>query len=304
MRIGYLTTLYHTSFILRASGRLDDLGIKAEWRLFANGPAMMEAFGRKELDLGYVGLPPAMIGIDRGLKIKCIAGGHVEGTVLIGGRGYEPKETAEEALSQFRGLTIGTPKRGSIHDVILRKLIRDLHLDNDIVIKNFDWADFILDAMLDGEIDGGCGTPPLAVLARRQGARILLPADKTWPFNPSYGIVASESLIDGSSSLLEDFLKLHEDACNLIRTRQVEAARLINKVIPIIKKDFVQEVFNVSAKYCASLPAEYIDSSLAFVPALKEMGYLSRNLEKEEIFYTKAIERVHPERHHYLAGQE
>ncbi|MDD1761373.1 MAG: ABC transporter substrate-binding protein [Methanothrix sp.] len=304
MRIGYLTTLYHTSFILRASGKLDDLGIYAEWKLFPNGPAMMDAFWRKELDLGYVGLPPAMIGIDRGLKIKCIAGGHVEGTVLIGGSGFEPKEIAEEALAQFRGLTIGTPKRGSIHDVILRKLISNVHLDNDIVIKNFDWADFILDAMLDGEVDGGCGTPPLAVLASRQGARILLPADRTWPFNPSYGIVASESLIGESPSLLEDFLKLHEDACNLIRTRPEEAAMLINKIVPIIDMSFALKVFRVSAKYCASLPAEYIDSSLAFVPALKEMGYLSRNLGKEDIFDTNAIERVHPERHHYLVGQE
>ncbi len=80
IKIGYLTTLYHTSFILRASGRMDELDIKASWKLFPNGPAMVEAFEKEELDLGYIGLPPAMIGIARGLKI---AGGHVEGTVLI-----------------------------------------------------------------------------------------------------------------------------------------------------------------------------------------------------------------------------
>ena len=109
MKIGYLTTLYHTSFVLRASGRVDRLGIKASWKLFPNGPAMMESFEKKELDLGYIGLPPAIIGIGRGLKIKCVAGGHVEGTVLTGGSSYRVRETAKDALSQFKGKIIGTP---------------------------------------------------------------------------------------------------------------------------------------------------------------------------------------------------
>lgn len=303
MMIGYLTTLYHTSFILRASEWMEELGVKASWKLFPNGPAIIEAFERKELDLGYVGLPPAMIGMGRGLKIKCVAGGHVEGTVLIGSSDCRAGETAKDVLSQFKGRIIGTPRRGSIHDVILRKLINDAGASDDIAIKNFDWADFILDAMVDGEVDGACGTPPLAVLARRQlGAKILLPPSKTWPYNPSYGIVAAESWINESPSLLEDFLKLHEDACNLIRERPREAAELVRSIIEIVEEDFVLEVLRVSPKYCASLPAEYTDSSMAFVPALRAMGYLSRNLEKEDVFWTGAIEKVHPGEHHYLTS--
>ena len=58
MKIGYLTTLYHTSNILRGSGQLKELGIEPSWKLFPNGPAMLEAFEREEIDLGYMGLPP------------------------------------------------------------------------------------------------------------------------------------------------------------------------------------------------------------------------------------------------------
>ncbi len=304
IKIGYLTTLYHTSFILRASGRMDELDIKATWKLFPNGPAMIEAFEKGELDLGYIGLPPAMIGIVRGLKIRCVAGGHVEGTVLIGGSNYRVGETAKDALSQFKGKIIGTPRRGSIHDIILRKLIKDSGLSDDIEIKNFDWADFILDAMMDGEVEGGCGTPPLAVLAMRQlGAKILLPPGRTWPYNPSYGIIATERWIN-DFPILEGFLRLHEDACNLIREQPEEAARLVHKTMEIIDVDFALEVFRVSPKYCASLPAEYIDSSMAFVPALREMGYLAGNLKKEDVFFTEAIEKIHPGDHHYFTYQK
>ena len=300
MRIGYLTTLYHTSFVLRGSGQLKELGVDTSWKLFPNGPAMMEAFETEEIDLGYIGLPPAMIGIGRGLKIKCVAGGHVEGTVLIGGQSFRLSETANDALTQFKDKTIGTPRNGSIHDVILHDLIKDSGLIDSIEIKNFDWADFILDAMMDGEVDGACGTPPLAVLAARQlGAKIILSPHKTWPFNPSYGIVATERLIRESPSIIEGFLKLHENACNLIREHPKEAARRVHSVINIVDEDLAREVFRVSPKYCASLPRKYVDSTMAFVPALLEMGYLARYLGKNEVFYTSIIDKVHPGRDHY-----
>jgi len=300
IRIGYLTTLYHTSFILIGSDLIEGQDIRASWKLFPNGPAMMDAFDRKELDMGYIGLPPAMIGIDRGIKIKCIAGGHVEGTVLIGGHNYQALRTTKETLLQFEGKSIGTPRQGSIHDVILRKLIKNSGLANDITIKNFEWADFILDAMIDGEVDGGCGTPPLAVLAMHQmNSKILVSPAAMWGFNPSYGIVATESIIRDSPCVLAIFLKLHEDACNLLREQPEEAARLVHNTFKLIDKDFALEVFRISPKYCASLPGEYINSSMAFIPVLKDMGYLARELKKEDVFCTEIIKDVHPKGHHY-----
>ena len=77
--IGHLSTFYHTSFILEGTDWLQKAGLDVTWKLFASGPDMVRAFENKEIDLGYIGLPPAIIGIARGLPLKCIAGGHVEG---------------------------------------------------------------------------------------------------------------------------------------------------------------------------------------------------------------------------------
>jgi NitT/TauT family transport system substrate-binding protein len=261
---------------------------------------MIEAFEGKDLDLGYVGLPPAMIGISRGLKIKCVAGGHVEGTVLVGTKNYRPMSLVKDTLAQFKGKAIGAPRRGSIHDVILKRIISQAGLEGKVGVKNFEWADFILDAMIEGEVDGACGTPPLAALAMHQmDAKVILAPPRLWPNNPSYGIIAAENLIQASPSVLEGFLKLHEDACNFIRERPREAAELVHKTMEIIERDFALEVFRMSPKYCASLPEEYINSTMAFIPALMEMGYLSLKLKKEDIFYTGIIERTHVGKSHY-----
>jgi NitT/TauT family transport system substrate-binding protein len=129
-----------------------------------------------DMRIGYLGLPPAMIGISRGLGIRCVAGGHVEGTVLISPKSFQGKATIGDILAKFRDRCIGTPGRWTIHDVILKKLISQSGLSSQVEVRNFDYADFIVDAMADGEIDGSCDTPPLAVLARRQiGAGILIP---------------------------------------------------------------------------------------------------------------------------------
>jgi NitT/TauT family transport system substrate-binding protein len=264
---------------------------------------MIKAFTRKELDIGYIGLPPAMIGIDKGLQIKCVAGGHVEGTVFTATKDFLPLDklgTIDRVLAQFKGRTIGTTTRGSIHDVIIRRLIEQAHLQQEINVRNFEWSDFILEAIEQEEVDGGCGTPPLAVLAARfLGGRIVLPPDVMWSHSPSYGIVATQEIIRDSKNMLEEFIILHEKACNLSREKPQEAANLAVKAIGILDKDFLLDVLRVSPKYCASLPREYIESSLAFVPVLRTMGYISKPLTKPDVFQTDIIERIHKDKPHY-----
>jgi NitT/TauT family transport system substrate-binding protein len=304
LRIGHLSTAYHTAFIIMGSERISrKMNVGVNWRLFPTGPEMIKAFARKELDIGYIGLPPAMIGIDKGLEIKCVAGGHVEGTVFTATKNFKTlgeMGTTDKVLKQFEGRRIGTTTRGSIHDVIIRRLLDLAGLQEKVSVRNFEWADFILEAMEQKEVDGGCGTPPLAVLASKYlSGRIILPPSTMWPHSPSYGIVATRETIRDSSSTLEGFLRLHEEACNLARENPQEAAKAASKAIGIVDKGFLLDVLKVSPKYCASLPEEYVESSLAFVPVLRGMGYISKPLTKADIFQTDIIDRVHKEKPHY-----
>src|SRR5574340_558499 len=124
IRIGHLSTFYHTAILLMARQGLEKtLGAEADWRLFGTGPAIMQAFSRGELDLAYIGLPPAIIGMDQGIEVRCVAGGHMEGTVMCGKdrwKGHPEEKDLGVILAQFRGMTVGVPGKGSIHDVILR----------------------------------------------------------------------------------------------------------------------------------------------------------------------------------------
>lgn len=296
MRIGYLSTAYHTSHIIRAERLLEKSNIEAEWHLFGGGPAIVEKLSDGSLDLGYVGLPPVIMGISEGTEIKCIAGGHQEGSVFIvssESKTYR-KAGVREVLSQFS--KIATPPRGSIHDVIARCMIRKYSLKVEVV--NYPWADQILDDIVDGEIKAAMGTPSLAVLAMEYAdARVALPPSMLWKNNPSYGIVVREDLLESKEVL--KFLEIHEDTSNLLRLEPERAAGIVSRALEILPRETVEKIIGFSPRYCASLSKEFVESTLAFISEMKSLGYIKRDIQKEDIFHFKLIEKVHREEAHY-----
>ncbi len=256
------------------------------------------------LDLGYIGLPPVIIGIDRGLRLACIAGGHIEGTVMIAGKKIRTVDecgSMQEFLSQLSGKAIGTPPKGSIHDVIVHDLLQKNNR-TDVEVKNYPWADFLSDALLTGEITAAAGTPALATTARRYGnGRLVVQPDRLWPFNPSYGIVVMREMLK-QSDLLTRFLTAHEAASEWIRRDPKACARVVADTIGMVDAAFVEETYRISPKYCAALPPEYIASTMKFARTLHTLGYTSRSISENECFDRSLIEMIHTGPHHYAAG--
>ncbi|KPJ99764.1 MAG: sulfonate ABC transporter substrate-binding protein [Nitrospira bacterium SG8_35_4] len=304
LRIGYLSTFYHTSVLMIARGTLSgDTGLEGKWRLFGTGPAIVEAFQKRELDLAYIGLPPAIIGIANGVPIKCIAGGHMEGTVISGKahcKGFPEIGALEEILKQFMGLTIGVPGKGSIHDVILNDVLRRYNLTKDIEVMNFQWADQVLEAMHRGDVSAAVGTPALAAAVKRfADGKILYPPFKLWPNNPSYGILAEQTFLERAWALAERFLALHEDTTFFLRNHAAEASGIIADYVGVVDKELVLDAISISPRYCASVTDEYIASTMQFVKVLKGLGYINREIPSGEIFDTSLIKKIHPEKDHY-----
>ncbi|WXG42068.1 MAG: ABC transporter substrate-binding protein [Candidatus Freyarchaeum deiterrae] len=302
LRVGYLPTMYHTSYVLKSGGWLEEqLKRIVDWRLYPTGPAMTKAFGDRDIDIGYIGLPPAMIAIDRGVPIICVAGGHVEGTVMLATEDYKSLEELKEArkvLEQFQDKKIGTPTRGSIHDVIIRDLLEKLDLTG-ATVENYEWAELLPEALENGEIQAAVGTPALFVAAsQRLDVKLVMPPNRLWPNNPSYGILVRKELEDEAQVIME-FLKMHKKACALIRENPKQAAKLVSKEMKGVSVDFVKKMYAVSPKYCAMLSREYMESTMAFVPVLKKLGYLKKALEEKDVFKPDYIKKVHPEAPHY-----
>lgn len=282
------------------------IGADIDWRLFGTGPAIVNAFENGELDLAYIGLPPAIIGISRGVGIVCIAGGHMEGTVMAGRMRWKGSPELSETgtiLRQFIGKPIGVPGKGSIHDVILRESLAAGGLERDVRVVNYSWADQVTEAMARGEIEAAFGTPALGIAVRLfAGGKILIPASMLWPENPSYGIVAGRRFLRDQPEIVRRFLLLHEEAENLLRNEPRRAGRMIAKETGVIDEEFVLETLRVSPRYCSQLTEGYMASTLRFIGPLKRLGFITRDVSAGEIFDPSMIRAVHPEKDHYGDG--
>jgi NitT/TauT family transport system substrate-binding protein len=304
LRIGHLSTFYHTAILLMAGEKLQRaLGVDVAWTLFGTGPSIIDAFEKGDLDIAYVGLPPALIGIDRGVDLKCVAGGHIEGTVICGKKrykGFTGTEDLGEILAQFRGGKIGVPGKGSIHDVILADSLLRHDLNKEIEVVNFSWADQVTEAVFHDEVAAAFGTPALAAAVKYYaGGRVLYPPSLLWPNNPSYGILADSRFLRASGEILERFLVQHERAASDLRDHAREASGTISKFIGFVDEGLVLDALKISPRYCAKLTSGYISCTMAFAKVMKSMGYLRRNISVDEIFETSFIDRVHPEKEHY-----
>ncbi|NVM02023.1 MAG: ABC transporter substrate-binding protein [Candidatus Helarchaeota archaeon] len=308
IRIAFLSTIYHTSFPLMFNNTVEkSLNIKTEWELHGTGPSIIKKFLHGELEIGYIGLPPTIIGIDKRANIKCIAGGHVEGTIMVAFDHYKSLKEVNNRIidffNQFKNKSIGVPKRGSIHDVMLRDCIKKAGLRDKIKIKNYDITDFILSDMENYIVDAAVGTPALPVFLNQYlKTKIVIPTKIWWPYNPSYGIVVSDFLIENYPEVVESFIELHKDACTSLRKNPRGIAKIVEKEVEFINLDFILNTYRISPKYCAALPPEYINSTMEFVSVLQKLGYIERKLKESEIFDLSFIEKVHPENHHYENG--
>ncbi|MDA8077628.1 MAG: ABC transporter substrate-binding protein [Nitrospiraceae bacterium] len=304
LRIGHLSTFYHTAVLLMADPHLSGrLGVPVRWQLFGTGPAIVEAFEKNELDLAYIGLPPAIIGMARGIQITCIAGGHMEGTVLCGGRNlaaFPEIDRIEDIFGQFAGHAIGVPGNGSIHDVILRDYLERFSLAGTVRVINYPWADLVLEAVVKKEVAAAIGTPALAVSVQRYAdGKVLFPPSRTYPHNPSYGILANRDLLEKEQHLTEAFLMLHEEATALLRDQPAEAARIISSYVGFVDEAFVLDTLMVSPRYCAQLSDDYVACAMDFVGILGRLGYIEREPGEDEIFDRTLIRRTHPGKDHY-----
>jgi NitT/TauT family transport system substrate-binding protein len=306
LNIGHLSTAYHTNFILMESKDLEkDINRKINWILFGTGPAIIKAFKNEELDIGYMGLPPAIIGIDKGVPIKCVAGGHVEGTIMVAKKLYKTmvdlNNNMEKVLSQFRGKVIGVPSKGSIHDVILNFYLKKYKLVEEVEVKNYRQAEFIAVDMKEGVIEGGVGTPALAVFASTiLDSQIIIEPNHLWPNNPSYGIFFHLNFIKNQPQLIIKFLEHHKKASYLLRTSLSLAAEKIAESFEIIDRSYAESVLRISPKYCVSLSEEYVKTTMEFVKKIRELGYIKKMLAINDIFITEFVQKVHPEEDHYF----
>lgn len=115
---------YAPVYVMKEMGYLQQLlpGATLEWDQLAGGSAMNDALISGSLDVAFMGIPPALIAIDKGATYRVACGICVPPAELM-----VSADSGITSLSDLNkaGVTIAVPSIGSVQDIMLSIACRD-----------------------------------------------------------------------------------------------------------------------------------------------------------------------------------
>ncbi len=199
-------------------------GATLEWNNLGGGSAMNEALISGSLDVAFMGIPPVLIALDKGVSYRIAAGICVPPSELM------MREEAVKALTDIKPEhKIAVPSVGSIQHIMLsmasERLLGDAHaLDNNIVaMANPD----AFAALSSGtEITGHFASMPYIDKETQSGMHSILTAKEAFDNQASIVCVATEAL-HGNEAVYNGLQAALAEAIEVINAQGDEVLQII-----------------------------------------------------------------------------
>lgn len=292
LRVGYLPALCQSMVVLKPLQLIEKkLDVPVEWRQYSAGPALVQAFAQGQLDVGFLGMAPTLIGIDKGIPMRAVATTHTEGADFIGRdlpeyRGLDELGDVKAVLRQFRGKVVGVPAKGSIQDSMLRDVLRSAGLvpDEDVTVLNVQAAPSLPDMLAAGDIDAMIVWPPFGTKAVMAGSgKVLVDAHDLWPDAPLTLVAVSQDMIDKYPEFVGALVALHARTSTFIMAYPDQAARIVAESLGL-PYDLIRQSFKDNPRYSAFPGAGFLAATDRLAVSLKESGYVQHDLSSADVF--------------------
>ena len=228
VRIGYLLGDPHhlPFFVAEDKGFFKDEGINVQVvGPFAAGPAEMDALAANQLDMGYVGVSPAILAAARKVDLSIIAGVNLEGSALV---------TAEDIddVTELKSKKVATPAPGSIQYILMGMVLASDNMsfkDVELFPGTINPPD-MPPALQTGRIDGYFVWEPFAAESVVSGTgKMLVESKDIWPGHPCCVVVTRNDFAASNSSLVAAVVRAHEKAVKFIADNPAEAKTIAQK---------------------------------------------------------------------------
>lgn len=256
-------------------------GVTVNWKQMGNTAAIREAMLAKEVDIGFMAIPPFLIGWDKGMEWK-LAGGLSKAPVgLIANR---------SDVSSIRDLNdkdrIALPQPGSVQHILLsmacEKEFGDSHkLDNMLVTMNHPDGMNALQAKKD--ITAHFTAPPYLnkELANKENKLILSGEQAMGGDFTFIAEVTTNSFYKNNPEGYKSFAKALDEAIAYMQSNRAEAVKILSKAYEISEKEVEAYLDTVGVSYGTKVQG--VDK---FADFMKRNGYITKTpKDKNEIMW-------------------
>ena len=269
VRIGYLLGDLHQLpfFVAQDKGFFAEEGLNVEVvGPFEAGPAEMDALAANQVDVGYVGVAPAVMAAARKVPLSIVAGVNLEGSGLVTGK--DIKNVAE-----LKSKKVATPAPGSIQYVMLGMLLagNDLSFSDVELFPGTVKPPDMPQSLQTGRIDGYFVWEPFVAKSVVGGyGKVLVASKDIWPGHPCCVIVTAGNFGRLNNATVESVIRAHRKAIDFIAANPAEAKAIAGKwtkLDPAVIDDAFQRV-----KYTYSLNRDDVRKFVSEIISLGESG--------------------------------
>jgi aliphatic sulfonates family ABC transporter substrate-binding protein len=255
MTLGWQPTMNGARFfVAEAQGLFEKEGLDVKLVRFNAGPPFFAAFQSGSIDVGFMGIQPAVTAIAQGIPVKVVAiendAGGAEGLVAR-------KDSGIANLKDMKGKKIATRRGSSAHTALITGLQTVGLTVDDIQLVDLD-VSALIPAFEKGDIQAAWYWEPWMGLLKRKGG-IVVAVDKD--INMPSGIlwVARKQWLDKNQEAMQRLLRVLDLSADIIKKNPKEAAALVAKRLELTD-EHVYEVLTKGATWptnAESMAASY-----------------------------------------------
>lgn len=284
IRVAYISSDHEAAFMVAmAQNTYQKEGLKVKSTQMSSGSDVIAAIASGDVDVGYVGIVPALQGISQGVPIKIVGAVNLDGSGIV----VDPKSNITN-ISDLKGKKIASPGVSSIQQVLLLYELQKYNLtanDTDILSVNIF---MIPNTLASDKVDAYIAYEPFVSLAPYRGmGRVLMYSQDIIPDHPCCVIVARQDYIDNHPQQLQKFLDIHKNTTEYVQTHQNETAYLISQEMttnPDVEKTALSHVV-----FVYKVDPAFQENVLNFMKIEQELGYSKVNLTTDQIFNTRFL---------------
>ncbi|ACH38751.1 ABC transporter, periplasmic substrate-binding protein, aliphatic sulfonates [Citrifermentans bemidjiense Bem] len=226
IKVGYLPITDHLLMIASEREQFKSVGIQPV--KFSSWPEISEALKVGAIDAAFLLTPIGLTLRQKGVPVKVVLLGHRNGSAIT------VKNSSEiNRIEDLKGKTIAVPSPFSTHNLLLRKVLTERHLDPNKDLKIIDMAPpEMVNALATGRIEGYIVAEPFGAQAEAQKVgKVLMLSKDIWHDHICCVLNVRESVIAKYPEAVQEMVAGFLRTASFIETSPVLAAKGSTKVL-------------------------------------------------------------------------
>ena len=292
-----------SAYVAQDKGWYEARGLKlSSYTSYATGMALASALARKDVQVAYLCLVPAINAYaNAGVAIKIVAGTHRHGYALV----VNPNVVSRiEDLARDE-VRVGCVRQGGAVDVLMNKTADRYGLDRRKLsgkVRRMSPPQLLV-ALASGHLDCVFLPEQWASMAEDNGFRMLLTAQDVWPGLQGSVLVVKQELLVDDPELVRALVEVNEQATQWINAHPQQAADTLARVLSITSSELMPAADATLDSKLAITPATMLRSMnrLDYTTAITvedvqavidyqvELGYVKQSFPAEELMDTRFL---------------